>query len=145
MLVYDSEQAPRFERDKYTRAAVKTVSSHLKNMILGVTKGFQYNMRMVYAHFPINVAIVDNAKGVEIRNFLGQKVVRRVKLHPGVTVVRSEKVKDQLELRGNDLENVGLSAAVIHQICTVKEKDIRKFLDGIYVSQKGTIGDFDGQ
>ncbi len=66
-------------------------------------------MRMVYAHFPINCAIVDDGKGLEIRNFLGQKVVRRVKMHSGVTILRSEKVKDQLELRGNDLELVGLS------------------------------------
>lgn len=115
-------------------------------------------MRMVYAHFPINTAIVDDGKTLEIRNFLGQKVVRRVKMHEGVLITRSDKVKDQLELRGNDIENVGLSgnfvvirlcthflAAVVHQICTVKEKDIRKFLDGIYVSQRGQIGDFDNQ
>lgn len=66
-------------------------------------------MRMVYAHFPINVAIVDDNSGLEIRNFLGQKVVRRVKMQPGVKITRSEKIKDQLELRGNDLELVGLS------------------------------------
>ena len=27
----------------------------------------------------------------------------------------------------------------ISQICNVKNKDIRKFLDGIYVSEKGTV------
>lgn len=30
-------------------------------------------------------------------------------------------------------------AARIHQSVLVKRKDIRKFLDGIYVSEKGTI------
>lgn len=30
-------------------------------------------------------------------------------------------------------------AALIQQATTVKNKDIRKFLDGIYVSEKGTV------
>uniref|UniRef100_T1GLR1 Large ribosomal subunit protein uL6 n=1 Tax=Megaselia scalaris TaxID=36166 RepID=T1GLR1_MEGSC len=34
-------------------AAVRTVCSHIENMIKGVTLGFQYKMRAVYAHFPI--------------------------------------------------------------------------------------------
>ena len=31
------------------------------------------------------------------------------------------------------------TAALIHQAVLVKRKDIRKFLDGIYVSEKGTV------
>jgi len=127
-------------------AAVRTVCTHIKNMIIGVSKGFHYNMRLVYAHFPINCAIVNNTDKtytLEIRNFLGQKIVRRVALPAGVSITRSESVKDQLEIQGNDLELVGQACASIHQSCTVKNKDIRKFLDGIYVSQKGQIGDFE--
>ena len=32
------------------------------------------------------------------------------------------------------------AAALIHQSVLVRGKDIRKFLDGIYVSEKGPIG-----
>ena len=32
-----------------------------------------------------------------------------------------------------------IAAALIHQAVLVKRKDIRKFLDGIYVSEKGTV------
>jgi len=60
-------------------------------------------------------------------------------MHPGVEVSTSSNVKDQLELSGNDLENVSQSAADIQQICKVKNKDIRKFLDGLYVSERGNI------
>lgn len=37
--------------------------------------------------------------------------------------------------------NCSVSAALIQQATTVKNKDIRKFLDGIYVSEKGTVVD----
>jgi large subunit ribosomal protein L9e len=37
------------------------------------------------------------------------------------------------------LEAVSQSAALIQQSTTVKNKDIRKFLDGLYVSEKTTV------
>ena len=96
-------------------------------------------MRFVYAHFPINVAITNKDTRVEIRNFLGEKVVRVVDAHKGVTVKRSTDVKDEIVLEGNDIQMVSRTCALIQQICTVKRKDIRKFLDGIYVSYKGNV------
>jgi len=66
-------------------------------------------MRYVYAHFPINVHISDNGKEVEIRNFLGEKVIRRVKMLEGVEIKISTKLKNELILSGNDLENISQS------------------------------------
>ncbi|CAH9107391.1 unnamed protein product [Cuscuta epithymum] len=120
-------------------AAIRTALSHVDNLITGVTKGFRYKMRFVYAHFPINASITNANKAIEIRNFLGEKKVRKVDMLDGVTVLRSEKVKDELVLDGNDIELVSRSCALINQKCHVKKKDIRKFLDGIYVSEKGKI------
>lgn len=138
-------------------AAVRTVCSHIENMIkgkfittskmlffflifvlffLGVTKGFLYKMRAVYAHFPINCVTSEANTVIEIRNFLGEKYIRRVQMAPGVTVVNSTKQKDELIIEGNDIEAVSGSAALIQQSTTVKNKDIRKFLDGLYVSEK---------
>mmetsp|Transcript_18336 Transcript_18336/g.25697 ORF Transcript_18336/g.25697 Transcript_18336/m.25697 type:complete len:191 (+) Transcript_18336:84-656(+) len=122
-------------------AAVRTVLSHIQNMISGVTKGFEYKMRLVYAHFPINATTTDDNTTLEIRNFLGEKIVRRVPMLPGVSVSRSEKVKDEIVLVGNDVELVSQSAANVHQSCLVKGKDIRKFLDGVYVSERGILGE----
>jgi large subunit ribosomal protein L9e len=62
-------------------------------------------------------------------NFLGEKITRRVVMHPGVEVIASKNVKDELQLTGNDLENVSQSAADIQQICRVRNKDIRKVFD----------------
>nr|CCA21281.1 60S ribosomal protein L9 putative [Albugo laibachii Nc14]CCA21654.1 60S ribosomal protein L9 putative [Albugo laibachii Nc14] len=118
-------------------ACVRTICSLIENMITGVRLAFRYKMRFVYAHFPINVTFENNV--VEIRNFLGDKRVRRVALSPGVTYVRSDNVKDQIELSGIDLQKVSQDCARISQACLVKKSDIRKFLDGIYVSDKGHV------
>ncbi|KAF9451673.1 ribosomal protein L6 [Macrolepiota fuliginosa MF-IS2] len=120
-------------------ACLRTIRSLINNMVTGVTKGFQYKMRAVYAHFPINCIIQDGGNAVEIRNFLGEKTVRHVNMLDGVTISESKAQKDELILEGNDIDNVSQSAASIQGICRVRNKDIRKFLDGIYVSDKGTI------
>ena len=87
-------------------ACIRTACSHINNMIIGVTIGFEYKMRFVYAHFPINCTITGNKNKVEIRNFLGEKVVRVVDCYEGVTATRSADVKDEIVLVGNDIENV---------------------------------------
>ncbi|GJW62637.1 ribosomal protein L6 [Tanacetum coccineum] len=144
MLITDEEGKKKLKVDAWfgsrkTTAAIRTALSHVNNLIIGVTQGFRYKMRFVYAHFPINASITNNNTAIEIRNFLGEKKVRKVDLLEGVTVVRSEKVKDELVLDGNDIELVSRSCALINQKCHVKNKDIRKFLDGIYVSDKAKI------
>merc|ERR1711971_1027684 len=105
-------------------AAVRTVCSHIQNMIKGVTVGFMYKMRAVYAHFPINCAISEEGTLIEVRNFLCEK---------------SKGQKDELILTGNSVEAVSQSAALIQQSTDVKNKDIRKFLDGLYVSEKTIV------
>ncbi|CCC68737.1 hypothetical protein NCAS_0B06530 [Naumovozyma castellii] len=127
--------------DRKHVAALRTVKALVDNMITGVTKGYKYKMRYVYAHFPINVNVVekDGAKFIEIRNFLGDKKVRLVPVREGVDIEFSTNVKDEIVLSGNSVEEVSQNAADIQQICRVRNKDIRKFLDGIYVSHKGCI------
>uniref|UniRef100_A0A7E5A0W5 Large ribosomal subunit protein uL6 n=1 Tax=Panagrellus redivivus TaxID=6233 RepID=A0A7E5A0W5_PANRE len=87
-------------------ATIRTIISEIKNLIKGVTVGFRYKMRSVYAHFPINIALQDKNSLVEIRNFLGEKIIRRVQLPAGVTAYMSPKQKDELIVEGNDLKLV---------------------------------------
>merc|ERR1711924_417100 len=118
-----------------------SVCSHIQNLFDGVEKKFIYRMRLVYAHFPINANIVNGGKTVEIRNFLGEKIVRTVNLLDGVTIAKDATIKDQLNLTGADIDLVSRSAALIRQSCLVKNKDIRKFLDGVYVQSHGIMED----
>lgn len=57
----------------------------------------------------------------------------------GVTIAEAKSGKDEYWLEGNDIENVSQSAADMHIACLVRNKDIRKFLDGLYVSEKGNV------
>lgn len=115
-------------------AALRTVRTLINNLITGVVKGYKYKMRYVYAHFPINVNIDKNPETdcyeVEIRNFVGEKLVRRVAMRPGVLAEVSKNTKDELTLTGISLEDVSQSAADIQQICRVRNKDIRKVRRG---------------
>merc|ERR1712241_1181628 len=120
-------------------AAVRTVCSIITNAITGVMRCYKYKMRAVYAHFPINCAISEAGSLVEVRNFLGEKFIRRVRMHEGVTCENSKEQKDELIITGNSIEDVSQSVALIQQSTTVKNKDIRKFLDGLYVSEKGHV------
>lgn len=86
-------------------------------------------MRSVYAHFPINCHVTEGNRLVEIRNFLGEKFVRRVSMLEGVTCTPSSKQKDELILEGNNLELVSRSGRLSHigllcywQYCVSEEK-----------------------
>merc|ERR1711935_7772 len=114
-------------------AALRTIASHILNLIKGVTLGFKYKVRCVYAHFPIQLTVDGNQ--IFIRNFLGEKITRKVPVIKGVEVVPG-KLKDEFVFSGNNIEDVSRNCALVHQSCLVKNKDIRKFLDGIYVSEK---------
>jgi large subunit ribosomal protein L9e len=48
-------------------AQLRTAKAAVANMIKGLTVGWQYKMRAVYAHFPINVIIADDGRSAEIR------------------------------------------------------------------------------
>ena len=125
---------------KEQQAHVRTICSHVKNMVNGVTKGFQFKMQGIYAHFPMELEPQKNGTSVSITNFLGERISRKVPMLPGVTVAKTDK-QYEIVLTGNDLEKVSQSAASIHEITRPKRKDIRKFLDGVYTTSSGFIGE----
>lgn len=93
-------------------------------------------MRLVHAHFPINIAIPKDGKSLEIKNFLGGKQIKKIDMLPGCTCKMSPELKDEIIFDGIDNQNLSLTCAQISQVCKIGDKDDRKFLDGIYVSEK---------
>jgi large subunit ribosomal protein L6 len=112
-------------------ALVNTLASHVRNMSEGVTKGFQYSLKIVFIHFPMNIQIQGNK--IIINNFIGEQRPRTAKILHGVEV-RVEG--DDIIVSGPDIEAVGQTAANIQQSTHIRNKDLRKFLDGIYVYKK---------
>jgi large subunit ribosomal protein L6 len=119
---------------KREAALVGTVCSLIENMITGVTKGFTYKLKIVFAHFPISVKI--KGKMVSIENFTGERSPRWAKI---IGDVKVSVQGDDVIVQGINLEDVSQTAANIEQATKVKRKDPRVFLDGIFIYEK-TIG-----
>lgn len=119
-------------RGKKAKAVIGTISSVIENMIVGVTRGFTYKLKIIASHFPMSIKVQGDK--VVIENFIGEKFPRIAKIVGKGTRVQ---VKDEdVIVMGIDKEAVGLTAANIERATRVKRKDVRKFLDGIYLYEK---------
>lgn len=110
---------------------INTIASLIKNLFIGVTKGYTYKMKIYFTHFPITVEVKE--KEVVIKNFKGERGIRRAKI---VGDTRVKVVGDTVLVSGLSKEEVGLTAANITAACKIKDKDPRVFLDGIYLYSK---------
>ncbi|KPV65442.1 MAG: 50S ribosomal protein L6 [Candidatus Bathyarchaeota archaeon BA1] len=116
---------------KREAALVGTVCSHIQNMIIGVTKGFTYKLKVVFSHFPISVKV--DGKTVKIENFTGERSPRVAKIMGDTKVSVKD---DDIILQGINVEDVSQTAANIERATKVKRKDPRVFLDGIYTYER---------
>nr|MDO8081938.1 50S ribosomal protein L6 [Candidatus Freyarchaeota archaeon] len=123
--------------DKKKLALLGTVKSHVLNMIDGVTRKFRYEMKIVYAHFPITVEYESAKNTLIIKNFLGERSARKASIPSGVDV---RVAGDTVVLEGVDNEKVGQTAANIQRATKIRRKDPRVFSDGIYTYRK-YVGD----
>jgi len=116
---------------KREASLVNTISTHVRNMIKGVTQGFTYKLKIVFVHFPMTVRVQDGK--VVIQNFIGERKPRVAAIAGSARV----SVKgDDVIVEGVDIEEVGQTAANIQRATKIRRKDLRKFLDGIYVYSK---------
>jgi large subunit ribosomal protein L6 len=121
--------------DAKTTATIGTFESHVSNMIHGVSEGWEYEMEIYYAHFPMQVSVQGDE--VVIENFLGETSSRRTPIR-GKTNVDVDG--EEITLTGPSKEDVGQTAADIEQLTRVTDKDTRIFQDGVYITQKPRMG-----
>jgi large subunit ribosomal protein L6 len=120
-----------YTKKKKDVVTANTATSLIRNMIHGVTKGFTYKLKIIFAHFPVTVKV----KGDEviIENFMGERSARTAKIIGDCKVTIQG---DDIIIKGVSNEEVGQSAANLEQATKVKRKDQRIFLDGIYIYEK---------
>jgi large subunit ribosomal protein L6 len=116
---------------KKEAALVGTISSHIQNMIKGVTTGFTYKLKIVFSHFPITVKII--GKTLTIENFIGERNPRKAKIMGDSKIIIKG---DDIIVQGINLEDVSQTAANIQNATKIRNKDPRVFLDGIYVYEQ---------
>ena len=116
---------------KHANKMSGTIASHIRNMVIGVMQGYKYIMKVHYVHFPMTVEVKGNE--VLIKNFLGEKGIRKAKIRNGVKV---EVNGQDVIITGISKEDVGLTASNIEAATRIKKKDRRVFQDGIYLSDR---------
>jgi large subunit ribosomal protein L6 len=112
-------------------AVLNTARSLIRNSIDGVSSGYEYKLKVIFAHFPVSVKVQGNR--VLIENFYGERSPRIAE------IIGDTKVQVQGEdivVTGVSVKDVGQTAANLEQATTVRRKDQRVFLDGIYVYER---------
>ncbi|MBN2101997.1 MAG: 50S ribosomal protein L6 [Candidatus Aenigmarchaeota archaeon] len=115
------------DENKRTKAVMWTWKALAKSMTIGVTEGWQCDLKLVYSHFPVKLK--QEGSKLIIENFLGEREKKEVTIP---SEVKLEINGNDLKVTGNDKEKVGQAAALIEQRVTVKKFDRRVFQDGIY-------------
>lgn len=119
-------------RRRDDRAVLGTYTAHLRNMMDGVTKGFEYRMQGFYQHFPMDLSVQGDT--FIIKNFIGERAPREISIPEGVDV---QVDGEDIVVTGADKERVGQTAATIEQACYKGTRDPRKFQDGVYITERG--------
>ena len=112
------------------RAAKNSVEAPVRNLITGVTRGFEKKLEVVFAHFPVSIEV--KGKEVAIKNFLGEKLPRKARVVGGAQVLVSGNA---ITVKGMNKEDVGQTCNNIVRATKIRERDIRVFQDGVYYSE----------
>lgn len=127
-LIIKANKATRKEK-----RIIKTIKSHIKNMIVGLKQPWLYKLEICYSHFPITVLIDKEKKQIVIKNFFGETKPRIVKLLDEVDVEIKGNI---IEVRSCDKELAGRQAALIEGATRITNRDRRIFQDGIWIIEK---------
>ena len=128
ILVLECQKATKREKKM-----IKTGLAHIRNMIKGIETGFTYKLQICNLHFPMSVSVDKNKKMVVIKNFLGEVKERSAKILNGVEV----KIEGEIiSIESHDKELAGQTAANIEKATKIRNRDMTRFQDGIFIIKK---------
>ncbi len=110
-----------------------SVKSHIKNAIEGLNNPWKYRLQIATVHFPTTASLDKANNEFVLKNFLGEKKDRKVKLIDGVDIKIN---KDIIELTSVDVEKAGQTAANLEKLTKIRNRDRRIFQDGIFIIEK---------
>jgi large subunit ribosomal protein L6 len=116
---------------KKEKKIINTSVSHIKNMILGVQKKFEYFLKICSSHFPMNV-VVENNKFI-IKNFLGERIARKSRIMKNVEIQIDGEI---IIVKSTNKELAGQTAANLEKATRITGRDRRIFQDGIFITNK---------
>ena len=125
-IIIESKKATKREA-----TMLYTIKAHILNMMKGVQEDFIYKLEVAYVHFPMTAEV--SGDKVLIKNFLGEKRSRVCMILKGTKVEISGK---EITVTSHDRELGGQMAANLEKATRVRNKDRRKFQDGIYITEK---------
>src|SRR3989344_4995448 len=97
---------------KKEKRMINTSTAHIKNMIKGVQKKFEYKLKICSSHFPMN---------------------RKVELPKNIEI---KIEKDMVTILSTNKELAGQAAANLEKVTKIRGRDRRVFQDGIYILNK---------
>jgi large subunit ribosomal protein L6 len=110
---------------------IYTMRAHIRNMLVGAQEGHTYKLKICSGHFPMNVSVTKER--LEVKNFLGEAVPRRLALKKEVTVSVDG---DEIVVTSPYIELAGAQASDIEQLTRVTNRDRRIFQDGLFIIEK---------
>lgn len=125
-IIFSAKKATKREKKQ-----IMSAKAHVANMIKGMNEKYVYKLQVCSLHFPITVVL--DKRNLLVKNFLGEKNPRIVKLKDGAEV---KVEKEFITVSANDKELAGQTAADIEIATKIKSKDRRVFQDGIFIIQK---------